>query len=149
MASSTTILAPLLGALLLGACAATITATPETKPIPAERVALHADKAVPAEIAAAFRGEISERYPSDVGQDAVVADLIDQGFICEDLGVYPQVQPGGTLTQCELPKPHGLCSDKWTVALRLKRVTRQISFHRVGVEGNFERFCVAGASPNG
>ena len=59
------------------------------------------------------------------------------------------MQPGGVLTVCELPKPHGLCSDKWTVDLRLKRVTRQISFHRITAEGRFARVCVAGASPDG
>ena len=139
--------------LLAGLGLATACAPVEHAPVPAApppgRIELHQDARIPADIDAAFRSGIVARYIGDVGLETTAADLTANGFICHDLGAYPAVQPGGVLTVCELPKPHGLCTDMWTVDLRLKRVTRQISFHRVAAEGRFARTCVSGASPDG
>lgn len=133
--------------MVMTACAPTVSAprAPGAQgPLP-----LHADRAIPADIDTAFRAAVAGRYAGDIGQDAAVADLEANGFVCLDNGAYPQIRAGGVLTVCELPKPHGLCADKWTVSLRLKRVTRQVSYHRVGAEGGFVRTCIAGASPDG
>ncbi len=133
-------------ALCAAACAP-VTTPPVSAPTGA--LALHADEAVPARVNAAFAAEIAGRYLGDIGLETVVGDLTVNGFVCNARGSYPQVQPGGVLSVCELPKPHGLCSDMWTVDLKLKRVTRALSFHRVAAEGRFARSCVAGASPDG
>lgn len=140
-------LAATMAFLVAAACAPTVVAP--TAPGAVGPLPLHADRAVPADIDAAFRAAVAGRYAGDIGQDAAVADLEANSFVCVDNGAYPQVRAGGVLTVCELPKPHGLCADKWTVSLRLKPVTRQVSYHRVGAEGAFARTCVAGASPEG
>lgn len=136
--------------LALAACATATTdpAPPET-PAQAGALALHADKAVPAEISTAFAREVAGRYPGERGAEEVRAELIAQGFQCADTGANPDVKMGEVYAACDLPKPHGLCSDKWIVDLRLRRLTRALDFARVTPEGRFERFCIAGASPNG
>ena len=140
----------LLLGLALGAIAcAPLGSAPEAPLAPMDEVALHQDVRLPADIDAAFRGEIATRYSVDAGVETVSNDLARSGFICRPEGVYPQVRPGGVLKVCELPKPHGLCSDMWTVDLKLKQVTGQIAVQRVTPEGRFTRTCVSGASPNG
>lgn len=135
----------LISALVLAGCA---TATPTTPQVTGP-LALHAAAAVPAEISAAFAREVAGRYAGERGAEEVRNDLIAQGFQCADIGANPDVKIGEIYAACQLPKPHGLCSDKWVVDLRLKRLTRALDFARVTSEGRFERYCVAGASPNG
>lgn len=139
----------------LAACAtSTVTpppgeAPPVVAPAPTGAIALHADKAVPAEISAAFAREIAARLPGLRGAEEVRGALMGQGFQCADVSDGPDVKIGEIYARCELPKPHGLCSDKWLVDLRLKELTRALDFARVTPEGRFERFCTNGASPNG
>lgn len=141
--------------LTLAACAtATVTpppgaAPPEVAPAPTGQIALHADKAIPADISAAFAREIAARLPGVRGAEEVRGALMAQGFQCADAGDGPEVKIGEIYARCALPTPHGLCSDKWLVELRLKELTRAIDFARVTPEGRFERFCTNGASPNG
>ena len=134
----------LIAVLVLAGCAASPSVV-----APTGRLALHADRAVPAAINTAFAGEVARRYSGERGAEEVRNELIAQGFQCADIGANPDVKMGEVYAACELPKPHGLCSDKWVVDLRLKRLTRALDFARVAPEGRFERFCVAGASPNG
>ena len=140
MKRSTTVLA----ALALAAC---VSAEPPAPPSGA--IELHAARAIPADIDAAFAGEIARRYAGAPAQDVALNDLAENGFLCNDLGEYPAVRPGQVLSTCELPRPHGLCSDKWSVALKLAPVTGAVSVHRIAAEGRFARSCIAGASPNG
>lgn len=138
-------LAATLALLALTACA-----TSSVEPPPASGpIALHADKAVPAEISAAFAREVEARLPGVRGAEEVRGVLMAQGFQCADAGDGPDVRVGEVYARCELPKPHGLCSDKWMVDLRLRGLTRALDFARVSAEGRFERFCTNGASPNG
>ncbi len=139
----------LLAGVLLAAACAPIETVPAPPPAPKGAVALHADARIPAQIDAAFRSEIGARYSADAGAASIVADLTQNGFICRELGAYPQVQPSELLAVCDLPKPHGLCSDMWTVDLKLKDVTGGISVQRVAAAGRFVRTCVSGASPDG
>jgi hypothetical protein len=132
---------------LLAACAPIVAAPPP--PFSPTPIALHADRANPPDINAAFGAEVASRYPAQLSHDTVANDLAANGFLCTPRGVYPDVQPGEELTRCELPKPHGLCSDKWTVSLRLRPMLGKVSIPRVEAQGGFERFCIAGASPNG
>lgn len=143
----------LLAVALLTALAACATSPVETRPTstptPSGAIALHVDKAIPADINAAFAREIAARYSGERGAEEVRNDLMSQGFQCADTGANPDVKLGEVYATCDLPKPHGLCSDKWSVDLRLKRLTRALDFARVAPEGRFERFCTSGASPNG
>jgi hypothetical protein len=134
----------LIAALALAGCAAS---TP-SGPAPTGPLALHAERAAPAEISAAFAREIALRYPGELGGEAVRKDLVAQGFQCADSGASPEVRVGEIYARCDLPKPHGLCSDRWIVDLRLKGLTRALDFARVTPEGRFERSCVGGASTN-
>lgn len=143
-----------LALLALAACATSTVAPPgasppEVPPAQTGAIALHADKAVPAEISAAFAREISARLSGVRGAEEVRGALIAQGFQCADAGDGPDVKIGEIYARCELPKPHGLCSDKWRVELRLRELTRATDFARISAEGAFERFCTNGASPNG
>ncbi len=134
----------------LAACATSAVDTPPAEtPAPSGALALHADAAIPADISAAFAREISARYGVERGAEEVRTDLMAQGFQCADVGANPDVGLGEVYASCTQPKPHGLCSDKWVVDLRLKRLTRALDFARVTPEGRFERFCTNGASPNG
>lgn len=135
---------PLVAALALAGCAASPPDVVKTGPL-----ALHADRAAPAAISTAFAGEVARRYAGERGAEEVRNELVAQGFQCADAGANPDVSVGEIFVACDLPKPHGLCSDKWVVDLRLRRLTRALDFARVTPEGRFERFCVAGASPNG
>lgn len=141
--------------LALTACATstvetpTGSAPPEVPPIATGPIALHADKAFPAEITAAFAREIETRLSGVRGAEEVRSMLMAQGFQCADAGDGPEVKIGDVFARCDLPKPHGLCSDKWSVDLRLRELTRALDFARVSSEGRFERFCTNGASPNG
>ena len=136
----------LIGLVTLAGCAATpVDVTPPSS----GALALHAEKSVPADISASFAREIAARYGADRGAESVRNDLMAQGFQCADAGANPDVKVGEVYAACELPRPHGLCSDKWIVDLRLKRLVRAVDFARVAAEGRFERFCIAGASPNG
>lgn len=139
------------GALLAAGCASsTIAPAPDAPTTPSTTaLSLHADKAVPAEISAAFAQEVSARYPGQHGAEAMRTALAAQGFQCADTGANPDVKVGEVYAACTLPKPHGLCSDKWVVDLRLKQLTRALDFAQVTPEGRFERFCTNGASPNG
>ena len=76
-------------------------------------------------------------------------DLINNRVPAANLTARVDVKVGEVYARCELPKPHGLCSDKWAVDLRLRELTRALDFARVSSEGRFERFCASGASPNG
>lgn len=137
----------LIAALALAGCASSTVGPAETPSSTA--LSLHADKAIPAEISAAFAREVSTRYPGRHGAEAMRTALAAQGFQCADTGANPEVKVGEVYAACTLPKPHGLCSDKWVVDLRLKRLTRALDFAQVTPEGRFERFCTNGASPNG
>lgn len=144
-------LAATLALLALTACASS-TVEPSTggaEASPSGPIALHADKAVPAAISAAFAREVEVRLSGVRGAEEVRGVLMAQGFQCADAGDGPDVRVGEVYAHCELPKPHGLCSDKWTVDLRLRELTRAVDFARVSADGRFERFCTNGASPNG
>lgn len=137
-------------AAIVVALATTACAPVETAPkAPADPLALHADKRIPADINAAFAAGIAARFAGARGAEEVSGELSRAGFICTQKGAYPEIKAGEILAVCELPKPHGLCSDKWTVTLTLRAVTRALDFHRVTTEGAFSRFCIAGASPDG
>ena len=144
MASAKILLA---AAAAVAACAPL--ATPPPSPAPRGALALHGEAGVPARIGAAFHTEVARRFTGDTGMEAAAGDLTANGFICSSKGAYPQVKIGEVVAVCELPKPHGLCSDMWTVDLRLRQVTRALDFHRVAPEGRFARTCVSGASPDG
>jgi hypothetical protein len=141
----------LIATLALAGCAtSTINPAPETPTAPSTTaLSLHADKAIPADISAAFAREVSARYPGQHGAEAMRAALAAQGFQCADTGASPDVRVGEVYAQCTLPKAHGRCSDKWVVDLRLKQLTRALDFAQVTPEGRFERFCTNDASPNG
>lgn len=144
-------LAATLALLALTACASS-TVEPSTggaEASPSGPIALHADKAVPAAISAAFAREVEARLSGVRGAEEARGVLMAQGFQCADAGDGPDVRVGEVYARCELPKPHGLCSDKWTVDLRLRELTRALDFARVSPEGRFERFCTNGASPDG
>ena len=137
-------------ALVAAACASSQDVSAPSSGTPSSTaLSLHADKAVPAEISAAFAREVSARYPGQHGAEAMRTALAAQGFQCADTGANPDVKVGEVYAACTLPKPHGLCSDKWVVDLRLKQLTRALDFAQVTPEGRFERFCTNGASPNG
>lgn len=129
---------------LAGCASAEVEAPPSSGAL-----ALHADKAVPADISAAFAREVSARYPGQHGAEAMRTALAAQGFQCADTGASPDVRVGEIYAQCTLPKPHGLCSDSWIVDLRLKGLTRALDFAQVAPEGRFARTCTNGASPDG
>lgn len=103
---------------------------------------LFAGEPQPARIDSQFSGEVISHFGAKAEKAKVERKLASSGFQCADV---PPVEARGDylMARCTLPKPHGQCSDLWTVELRYA------GGDSIAPHGTFRRDCVPPAAPNG
>jgi hypothetical protein len=89
-------------------------------------------------ISAEFASRISARYGAAPEAD-VTTDLVRAGFTCRKVAPV-EARTDYLALACNLPRPHGLCSDRFIVDLR-HAGGADASASRVRPEGRFLRTC--------
>lgn len=133
--------------MVIGALGLALTAC-ATSPPPAEPprqtsalLDLSADGRDVEAISQQFAASVTARFGPRAAVDAVTTDLQGQGFLCRDV---PPVErrTDYLVAACELPRPHGLCSDLFVVSLRYAGGGVSNGLF-VRADGSFQRSCVA------